>query len=343
MKIKSKLIIIEELKPKDMKWGGTKMRKFTKILFVLILVQSFLFCQFRGKEWPIYKGDYLGQDPPGFKPKIFVPQIFSRQKPEWVCDCVFSPCRNELYFTVFDQKKKNCQIMCTKRVNNIWTKPEPVPFNSQHNNLNLCISTDGYRIFFKSWRPLPGHTTTEKHSFIWFVHRTKGGWSNPQPVAYDHVFLPAGHPSISYNGNLYFRYRSKDNTGNADTHISRFKNGSYTTPENLGSNFNTEYIEGDVSIAPDESYLVVGCWERPDNNGECDLYVSFHKGDGSWTALKNMGKSINKVHIENNPTITPDGKYLFYMSVEQTGEAPTCSTYWVSTKIIEELRPKNLD
>ena len=105
---------------------------------------------------------------------------------------------------------------------------------------------------------------------------------------------------------------------------------------------NTDYIEGDVSIAPDESYLVVACWNRPDNNGECDLYVSFHKQDGSWTALKNMGKSINKVLIENNPTITPDGKYLFYMSVDGTGEAPTCSTYWVSTRMIKDLIPENL-
>jgi len=293
-------------------------------------------------KWPVLKGPYLGQKPPGKKPEVFAPQIFSKSKPEWTFDCVFSPCGNELYFTIFDQEKKIDMIMCMRRMNDIWTKPIAVTFNSLYSSHNLCISPDGFRVFFKSWRPLPGSSTRQKHSFIWFVHRSKNGWSEPQPVAYDNKYLPGGHPSICYNGNLYFRYRSKNNTGNADIHRSRFRNGAYSAPENLGRGINTEYIEGDVSISPDESYLVVACWGRPDNNGESDLYVSFHKQDGTWTALKNMGDSINTVHIENNPTITPDGKYLFYMSVYTQDETPSCSTYWISTKVINDLKPNIL-
>lgn len=322
----------------------------TSRIFVIITLISFIFSGvvFAEKKskvksgWPVLKGPYLGQKPPGMIPEIFAPQIFSRSKPEWVFDTVFSPSGNELYFTLFDQEKKIDQIMFMKKVNNIWTKPKAVSFNSGYSSHNLCISQDGCKIFFKSWKPLPGRGIGEKHSFIWFTNKIKTGWSKPEPIKYGNVYLPAGHPSVCSNGNLYFRYRSKNNTGNADIHFSKFTDGRYSTPVNLGKSINTEYTEGDVSVAPDESYLVVACWDRPDNNGDCDLYVSFNNRDGSWTPLKNIGEPINKEHIENNPMISPGGKYIFYMSMDVSSKVAKCSSYWVSAKIIEDLKPKNL-
>jgi len=317
--------------------------KHRSILLGIMLSIIFIFnSPAQQDDFPILKGPYLGQNPPGTTPVIFAPEILSKSQPEWAFDSVFSPCGNEFYFTIFDQEKKIDRIMFMKRVDNIWTKPEAASFNSDFNSHNLCISPDGYRIFFKSWRPLPGNDTPEKHSFIWFVHRTKNGWSEPQPVEYDNVYLPAGHPSITYSGTIYFRYRSENNLGNADIHLSRFVNGSFSTPVNLGRSINTDYIEGDTCVAPDESYLVVACWDRPDNNGESDLYVSFRKNDGSWTALENMGKPVNEEHNENNPMISSDGKYLFYMSVDISSETPKCSTYWVDAKIINWYKPEEL-
>ncbi|MCP4723664.1 MAG: hypothetical protein GY863_01435 [bacterium] len=314
--------------------------KKTLPMRLIILSLLLVFTGFRSQSgFPVLKGLYLGQNPPGIVPELFAPDIFSKTQPEWAFDSVFSQCGNEFYFTQFDQEKKINIMMCMKRVSDKWTKPEEVSFNGKFNNNNLCISPDGFRIFFKSWRPLPGNTKPEKTSYIWYVHRTNSGWSEAQPVNYINKYLPAGHPSVSNDGTLYFRYRGKDDNGNADTHLSNFVNGSYSTPVNLGSILNTEYIEGDVCVAPDESFIIVACWDRPDNSGESDLYISFRDSEGEWSTLKNMGRPINTELNENNAMLSPDGKYLFFMRVRVENEVAMCDTYWVDSKIIETLRP----
>lgn len=289
------------------------------------------------KEFPALKGPYLGQEPPGMTPKVFAPEILSKYKHAF-CS-VFSPDGNEFYFTIGDPVRKKDIIMSMKRVNNIWTRPEAAPFNGSYSNNDLCLSPDGYRMFFRSWRPLPGSHTPEKRSRIWSVKRTKSGWSNPHPVKCGNVIIRAGYPSVSNNGTLYFPARRDDSIEERDIYRSRFINGSYRTPEHLGSTINTKYTEGDLCVAPDESFLIVSCWDRPDNDGKSDLYISFRNNDGSWTALKNMGKPVNKKHNEGCPTISPDGKYFFYFSYDPRARKPY--TYWVDAKIIEGLKPKD--
>jgi hypothetical protein len=190
-------------------------------------------------------------------------------------------------------------------------------------------------MFFRSWRPLPGSETPEESSVIWFSTRTKNGWSEPQPVEAGGTPLRAGYPALTRDGTLYFSQR---NEASIDIHRSRFINGAYNTPENLGPTINTEYSEGDLCVSPDESFLIVSCWNRPDNRGESDLYISFRKNDGTWMKLENMGPPINSEDTENCPTLSPDGKYfLFYRY-----DSKRSDTYWVDATIIEELKPEEL-
>ncbi|UCH11003.1 MAG: PD40 domain-containing protein, partial [Fidelibacterota bacterium] len=158
----------------------------------------------------------------------------------------------------------------------------------------------------------------------------------PQPVEFGGAPLLAGYPSVASNGTIYFGHRSPGNVGEGDLHRSKFRLGSYGQPENLGRTVNTVYSEGDMCVAPDESFLIVSCWNRPDNNGESDLYISFRTEDGTWTSLLNMGSTINSEANENCPTISPDGKYfLFFRYYPETSAA---ITYWIDAKIIESLR-----
>jgi Tol biopolymer transport system component len=45
-----------------------------------------------------------------------------------------------------------------------------------------------------------------------------------------------------------------------------------------------------------------------------------------------MGNNVNTNQNEANATFSPDGKYLFFTRGDDI--------YWVSTQILEELRPK---
>jgi Tol biopolymer transport system component len=84
--------------------------------------------------------------------------------------------------------------------------------------------------------------------------------------------------------------------------------------------------------------LIVNSNGRPDDLGRGDLYISFKKKDSSWTPLKNMGKEINSEYTDYCPMLSPDGKYLFFTST-RTGNG---DIYWVDAKIIEDLKPKEL-
>jgi len=229
-----------------------------------------------------------------------------------------------------------------RRIDSIWTNPEVTSFSGEFNDNDQRLSPDGNIIFWRSWRTLPGNSAPEKRSVIWYSIRNENEWSDAQPVKYGSSHLVAGYPGITKNGKLYFSFRHENNIGEIDIHCSQFNNGYCDTPLNLGPIINTKYAEGDLYVDPNESFLIVSCWDRPDNNGESDLYISFRDENGLWTELKNMGKPINTERNENCPGFSPDGKYFFYMSAEINTKPAKTQTYWVDARIIDELKPTEL-
>lgn len=48
--------------------------------------------------------------------------------------------------------------------------------------------------------------------------------------------------------------------------------------------------DGDMCVAPDESYLIITCTERPENLAKGDLYVSLRREDDTWMPLRHGGQ-----------------------------------------------------
>ena len=101
---------------------------------------------------------------------------------------------------------------------------------------------------------------------------------------------------------------------------------------------NTKYREGDVYIAPDESFLLVISSDRPDTFGKGDLYSRYRNNNDKWSKAVNLGKHINSITHDYCPMISPDSKYLFYSNSTNEND----DIYWVDAKIIEELKPNKL-
>lgn len=178
---------------------------------------------------------------------------------------------------------------------------------------------------------------------IWMIRLTDTGWSQPQrlPAPINTEKFHDAYPSFAKNGTLYFFSQREGGYGKSDLYRSKLVNGTYASAENLGPVINTEFSEFDLLIAPDESYIVFVS-NRPGGHEfmdyRHDLYVAFRKKDGSWTKPKNLGKDVNTIGGVAL-TLTSDGKYLLFTG---KGNEPNCDIYWVSTKIIEKLKPKDL-
>ncbi len=89
------------------------------------------------------------------------------------------------------------------------------------------------------------------------------------------------------------------------------------TLTNLGYlNVNTEFNEGAASISADKQTLYFTACSRPDGLGMCDIYRSTIEGD-KWGRPVNLGKNVNSENWDSQPSISPDGKRLYFISTRK--------------------------
>jgi len=65
------------------------------------------------------------------------------------------------------------------------------------------------------------------------------------------------------------------------------------------------------------------------------LRIIFRKPDGKWGESESMGSPVC-TGFELCPLLTPDQKYLVFLSGREGESHP----FWVSARVIDELRPK---
>jgi len=305
---------------------------FVKLFLCLVLGPGYATATPDIVDWPDVSGPYLGQKPPSDVPEIFAPNLISTDKSE--IGSVFSPDHTEFYFTTWTTES-GTKIMVTRRVDGIWLAPDVASFSNHRSDVDVAISNDGERIFFGTRRPRPGETEDRQDGFdIWYANRIAAGWSEEEflgPVV--NSGKSQVYPTVASNGTLYFQAVRKEGYGKADIYRSRLVDGIYQTPENLGPIVNSEHYEGDVYIAPDESYMIISIYGRNDDFGGGDLYVSFQDSENEWSPPKNLGPTINSNKRDFCPMVTPDGKYLFFSS-KRLGVG---DIFWVDASVIEAL------
>ncbi len=313
-----------------------------KLVFIgWLLFTTFIISNCSKRDgFPVLKGPYLGQKIPGMTPEIFAPGILNTDKMGAFCT-VFSPDGNEFYFTYWEKPAgTSSELTFMKKVNNIWTKPEMLNFNSTTYDNDMCLSVDGKKLIFRSFRALPSGVKPNDHSYLWFVERTEDGWSEAKPLFCGGEPVRTGYPSISKNGRLYFAHRRDNLPG---IYRSKYLNREYSAPEFVCTVIDTQIVHGDMFVAPDESYMIISCRDRDGQigNGLMDLYIVFQKDNGSWTEARNMDQSINTQHGENCPQVSPDGKYFFFNRYDP--DTKTGNMYWVDAKIIENYKPVKIE
>jgi len=265
-------------------------------------------------EFPVLTGDYLGQTPPGMEPELFAPGIVSTGLAER--DVAMTPDGNELYFSAVVGRNFNfTAILVTRRVDGRWTAPEVAPFSGKYLDIEPTITADGRRFFFLSNRPKPGSGAEEGDEDVWVMDRaTDGGWGEPYNLGPPVNSAQAEYfPSLTRDGTIYFTRRGDD--GVEAIYRSRPIDGGFAEPERLPEQVNAGRTRFNAFIAPDESFLIVSVVGREDTVGGVDYYVVFRSPDDAWSEPVRLPDSINTDQMgEWSASLSPDGRYLFFMS-----------------------------
>lgn len=106
---------------------------------------------------------------------------------------------------------------------------------------------------------------------------------------------------------------------NEDFYQSKKLNGKWTNAGGLSAKINTpEFNEGAQSLTQDGQYLFFTGCNRPDGLGRCDIFLS-HKNSTDWEKPFNLGAPINTPGWESQPSISADGKTLYFVSLRKGG------------------------
>lgn len=262
---------------------------------------------------------YFGLTPPGGTPEKFAPGIISLDNRNDL-NISFSPDSNEVYYGT------NGGIFYREYTDNSWSDEKETSFSGF---VNPNFSVDGNKIY------LTKYSADFTTSTFWMVKRTDDGWTTPEllPATYNSG-SKVGNMTESSNGNIYFDSNNKIWQTLA---VDSFP----TSSQNLGTLINST-ASYSPCIATDGSYLIFNS-EREDKIGNQDLYISFKKNN-EWIEPINMnsaGVNINvKDHSSISPSLSPDGRYLFYNFHDWAGLKP--DIYWVSTEIIDDLKDLDL-
>jgi len=299
----------------------TVFRKYFVFLFVfsaIILID----CGRSGNDQTVFLAtssvaDYLGQTLPSDIPEIFAPGIVST--PYGERDFTMMPDGNEIYFSLQGTSGRAAIVM-TKRIPEGWTKPEVAAFSGLYSDFEPCVSPDGKRLYFASNRPLRGEGKS-KDVDIWLVERTDQGWGNPVNAGPQvNSELSEFYPSLTRDGTLYFCAKLKTSIGGEDIFFCRQIDGVFTEPENAGPNINTKSEEYNAFVAPDEDWIIFNSHGWGAGQGGGDMWISFRQTDGTWRKPVNLGEKINSPSFEFCPSLSPDGKFLFFTSNRRSPE-----------------------
>ncbi len=261
-------------------------------------------------------GPYLGQKVPGMTAELFAPSIVSvAGRYEFALS--FAPNGGRLLFTA-QMPDEKVLVLHSRQVGNQWTRPRPIGLTNgvRRDEMEAFFAPDGHHVYFAPY-------DEGMDVRIWQVTTDGDLWHDPVPLAGAIAEHPAFYPVMANDGTLYytnikerrpyFAHRSKDGNWSAQP-----------VPVEFG---------GHVYIEPDQSFLLLDA-RAEDSLGGGDIYVAFPATNGGWTTPVNLGSGVNSEFGESCPSLSADGKYLFFSRYNEEGGI--AQIYWVDAGVITQ-------
>jgi Tol biopolymer transport system component len=222
----------------------------------------------------------------------------------------------------------NYDLWVTTRasINDDWSEPENLGtvINTSYMETSPCLSADGLSLFFCDgvwhlYNPRPGGIGK---CDIWIARRQTpdGPWQIPENLGSSiNTSAHECDPSLSIDGlSLFFDSDRAGGCGSQDLWFTTRANVSDTwnTPTNLGSNVNSSAVDAFPSLSADGLTLFF----MSDRTGDYDLWMTRRTSIGEpWGPAQNLGSAFNSNDVEACPTISFDGRVLYFMSMRPGG------------------------
>ena len=301
-----------------------KLKRFGLVFAVVI---CFCNCLFAQKSFWDGRDAYLGQARPSDTPVAFAPGLLAEKDTFVMGRVAFSKDGKEFYYTRNDswESGTHAKLKMIRYVDHHWSEPTVIA----EQKLSPTLSMDGQTLYMRK----------PDMNNVWQAQRTASGWSAPTAYLEKPFGVYDFMPTLS--GNAYVGSQpDADDAKNGITYsfsVMTAVDGDVKV-KSLGRPINEPGFNGDLYVAPDESYMIVSAKETESYQSE--LYISFRKADKTWTAPVSLGPKINDAPAHRwGQYVSPDGKYLFYS--HGTSEKD-CTIYWVRfDKLLKSLRPRS--
>lgn len=282
-----------------------------KKLMLLLMIVCLTGCS---SDEPIISvnDNYLNQSIPVESVEEFAHEIITKEFEAQNC-LTISDTRGEIYYGVYNSVKKINEVYCVKFVDNVWTEPFIFnPFDIEASIDAPFISPDEKRLYFISRY---GTNEDEQIERVWYVEWLHNKWSEPVvlPSFFDEYEIHMQF-SVAADYSLYFKSKHDTGFGESDLYVSKYIDGVYQEPINLGQNINTPANEMSPYISPDQSYIIFSRNKTTEGYGGADLYMSVKDDLGDFGEAELMSYGINSASHETCPIVSPDEKYLFFNS-----------------------------
>lgn len=134
---------------------------------------------------------------------------------------------------------------------------------------------------------------------------------------------------IADNSQMVYTVKGGSGKSNDENiYVSEFAAGKWQPAKEISSNINSPLNEGTATISGDGKTLVFTACNRRNSVGGCDLYIT-HKNGNDWEEPKNMGNLVNSHGWESGPSLSSDGKVLYFSSRRENGVGK--SDIWITT------------
>jgi hypothetical protein len=176
-------------------------------------------------------------------------------------------------------------------------------------------------MYFASWRDQDSSGPQ-----IWYADRAGEEWTAPTKLGPASPYGAKMAPTAASNGNLYFTSVQGEMGW---FYMARWTGGHFETAVKLPAVINAFARHDQAFITADENTLVFAVVTASGQH----LFASFRTAVGSWRSPIELGSDVNATINQIQPSISPDGKYLFFTR-DATGDI-----WWVDAAVVFDLKP----